>query len=117
MPTLCITHPSSFEHVNPPGHPERTDRLKAINAVLEEERFKPLPRAEAPSVSLETVALCHPMEYIEEILEARYKAAGFTILEKGELPGSEWGNLKTSWAKRLKGNAERSVVYIIAQAT
>jgi acetoin utilization deacetylase AcuC-like enzyme len=73
MTTLYITHPSSLEHVNPPGHPERTDRLRAIEAVLEAERFQPLARAEAPDVPLETVALCHPMEYVEEIRNATPK--------------------------------------------
>jgi acetoin utilization deacetylase AcuC-like enzyme len=67
MTTLLITHPSSFNHLNPPGHPERPDRLRAVEAVLEEPRFQALHRVEAPSVPLETIALCHPMEYVEAV--------------------------------------------------
>jgi acetoin utilization deacetylase AcuC-like enzyme len=80
MTTLLITHPSSYEHINPPGHPERTDRLRAIESVLEEERFEPLVRVQAPRAALETVALCHPMAYIEEIRNASPKD-GFVRLD------------------------------------
>jgi acetoin utilization deacetylase AcuC-like enzyme len=73
MSTLYITHPSSFDHVNPPGHPERPDRLRAIDSVLEQERFQALAREQAPAVPFETIALCHPMEYIEEIRDAAPK--------------------------------------------
>jgi len=73
MATLYITHPSSFAHVNPPGHPERGERLRAIEAALEEERFQTLARTQAPPASLETIALCHPMDYIEEIRDAEPK--------------------------------------------
>jgi acetoin utilization deacetylase AcuC-like enzyme len=80
MTTLLITHPSSYQHINPPGHPERTDRLRAIESVLGEERFDPLVRVQAPIASLETVALCHPMAYIEEIRNAS-PSDGFVRLD------------------------------------
>jgi acetoin utilization deacetylase AcuC-like enzyme len=80
MTTLLITHPSSYEHINPPGHPERTDRLRAIESVLEEERFQSLLRVQAPIAALETIALCHPMAYIEEIRNASPKQ-GFVQLD------------------------------------
>ncbi len=67
MPTLFITHPACLDHLTPPGHPERPDRLRAINEVLGGKEFSALRRAEAPAASLENLALCHPMEYIEAI--------------------------------------------------
>jgi acetoin utilization deacetylase AcuC-like enzyme len=70
MPTLFVTHPACLEHRTPQGHPERPDRLRAINAVLEEPDFADLVRAEAPAASIETIALCHPMDYVTEIREA-----------------------------------------------
>jgi acetoin utilization deacetylase AcuC-like enzyme len=36
--TLFITHPACHEHRTPPGHPERPDRLRAIEQVLEHEK-------------------------------------------------------------------------------
>jgi acetoin utilization deacetylase AcuC-like enzyme len=70
MPTLLITHPSSYDHLTPLGHPERPDRLRAIEQVLEQERFQNLAREQAPSVPFEIIALCHPLEYVEQIREA-----------------------------------------------
>lgn len=70
MTTLLLTHPASLDHVTPMGHPERPDRVRAIERILEHERFAMLARALAPAATLETIALCHPVDYIERIREA-----------------------------------------------
>ena len=70
MTTLLITHPASLNHLNGTGHPERPDRIRAIESVLEQEKFQPLVREQAPLGALETAALCHPMDYIVEIQDA-----------------------------------------------
>jgi len=70
MSTLLISHPAFLEHLTPLGHPERPDRLRAIERALEAEKFQTLARSQAPLASLETVALCHPMEYIVAVREA-----------------------------------------------
>ena len=70
MSTLLITHPACLEHVTPAGHPERPDRLRAVERALEAEKFQTLQRVLAPMASLEVIALCHPMDYIEEIRDA-----------------------------------------------
>jgi len=73
MSTLFITHPVCLEHLTPAGHPERPDRLRAIEGALEAERFQLLARVEAPAARLETIALCHPIDYVEQIREATPK--------------------------------------------
>jgi acetoin utilization deacetylase AcuC-like enzyme len=70
MTTLLITHPACLEHQTPPGHPERPDRLRAVERALEEERFQLLQRVTAPAAALETIALCHPMSYVTAIRDA-----------------------------------------------
>src|ERR1700674_6123553 len=70
MSTLLITHGACLEHLTPLGHPERPDRLRAIDRVLEHERFMPLAREQAPRATPEIIALCHPQGYIEQIREA-----------------------------------------------
>jgi acetoin utilization deacetylase AcuC-like enzyme len=70
MTTLLLTHPACLDHLTPAGHPERPDRLRAIAEALADDRFKPLKRAEAPRAELDTIALCHPMRYVEAIREA-----------------------------------------------
>jgi acetoin utilization deacetylase AcuC-like enzyme len=73
MTTLLITHPACLDHVTPAGHPERPDRLRAIERTLEHERFQNLARVEAPAAPLETIALCHPMDYVTGIRDATPK--------------------------------------------
>jgi acetoin utilization deacetylase AcuC-like enzyme len=67
MTTLLLTHPACLNHATPAGHPERADRLRAINQVLAEDHFNPLVRGEAPEGNLDVVTLCHNDHYIEEI--------------------------------------------------
>src|SRR5262247_3671258 len=73
MSTLVITHPACLEHLTPMGHPERPDRLRAIERILETERFQTLAREQAPAAPLEAIALCHPMDYSEGIRDATPK--------------------------------------------
>ncbi len=70
MTTLLITHPSSLRHETPPGHPERPDRLRAVEAALEDERFSTLIRESAVLGTLDQVTLCHPADFVEAILAA-----------------------------------------------
>lgn len=67
MPTLLLSHPASLNHLTPPGHPERADRLRAVDQVLAEDRFAALARGDAPQGDLDTVALCHDDHYIDEL--------------------------------------------------
>jgi acetoin utilization deacetylase AcuC-like enzyme len=67
MTTLLLTHRASLDHLTPPGHPERPDRIRAVDQVLGESRFEKLARAEAPEGTLELVTLCHDAHYVEEL--------------------------------------------------
>ena len=73
MPTLLVTHPACLDHLTPPGHPERPDRLRALQRAFEDEKFSALARVQAPRSPLETITLCHPMDYVEQIREASPK--------------------------------------------
>jgi acetoin utilization deacetylase AcuC-like enzyme len=70
MSTLLITHPACLDHLTPNGHPERPERLRAVERALEAEKFQTLARVEAPMAPFEIIALCHPMDYITEIRDA-----------------------------------------------
>jgi acetoin utilization deacetylase AcuC-like enzyme len=73
MSTLLISHPACLQHLTPAGHPERPDRLRAIEQALEAEKFQSLQRTQAPMAEIETIALCHPVDYIEELRDASPK--------------------------------------------
>jgi acetoin utilization deacetylase AcuC-like enzyme len=67
MTTLLLTHRASLDHLTPPGHPERPDRIRAVDQVLSESRFEKLVREDAPEGTLDLVRLCHDEHYVEEL--------------------------------------------------
>lgn len=73
MTTLLITHPCFVLHDTGPGHPERPDRMRVIDKVMEHEIFAKLKRIEAPLRDdvEEAIALAHPKDYIQFIKENR----------------------------------------------
>jgi len=93
MTTLLLTHPSSLNHVTPAGHPERPDRIRALDAVWAKDEFKSLAHEQAPMCELETVALCHPMDYVELIRDNAPKEGmigldGDTVMSPGSFEAS-----------------------------
>jgi acetoin utilization deacetylase AcuC-like enzyme len=70
MTTLLISHPACLNHLTPPGHPERPDRLRVVEEALADERFQLLAREQAPMAEADVIALVHPMDYLEAIRQA-----------------------------------------------
>ena len=70
MTTLFLAHPAALDHETPLGHPERADRVRAIERILEQERFASLVREAAPEATLETIARVHPEAYVAAIRDA-----------------------------------------------
>lgn len=67
MPTLLISHPVFLQHDTGFGHPERPDRLRAIEQVLEDESFQFLHREEAPLADETALARMHGPDYIKAL--------------------------------------------------
>jgi acetoin utilization deacetylase AcuC-like enzyme len=70
MSTLLIHHPACLGHQTPLGHPERADRIRVIDRILEHERFQPLEREAAARGTRQMVELAHPDAYFDEIADA-----------------------------------------------
>lgn len=70
MSTVLIGHPDCFDHVTPPGHPERVDRLRAVEAALTAEGFSHLRRLEAPLATDEQLLRAHPAAHLAELAGA-----------------------------------------------
>jgi acetoin utilization deacetylase AcuC-like enzyme len=68
MTTILYEHPVFLEHLVPAGHPERPDRLRALNALLEHENFRALDRREAPTANEDAVTLAHPEAFLFEVM-------------------------------------------------
>ncbi|OAP40856.1 acetoin utilization protein [Sinorhizobium glycinis] len=58
------------EHKVPEGHPERPDRLRALNLALEHPSFAPLKRIEASKGGEDLVLLAHAEEHLRSITRA-----------------------------------------------
>jgi acetoin utilization deacetylase AcuC-like enzyme len=67
MTTALITHADCLGHVNPAGHPERGERLEAIEAAFEAEEFAYLVRVEAPLAEDAAILRAHPAAYLERL--------------------------------------------------
>lgn len=61
------THSAFAGHVTPPGHPERVDRLRAVEAGFQ---GLTLTRTEAPLAPLDEVTRCHPRAYADRVASA-----------------------------------------------
>jgi acetoin utilization deacetylase AcuC-like enzyme len=70
MTTRLYEHPIFLEHLVPEGHPERPDRLRAINEALSHENFSDLDRTEAPQANEDAVLLAHPEEHLQAVMRA-----------------------------------------------
>lgn len=70
MTTAFVTHPAAAQHVTPPGHPERVDRLHAVWQALSSPRFDRLDRRSAPLAEDAEVLRCHPARYLDRIRRA-----------------------------------------------
>lgn len=67
MTTRLYQHPICHEHVNSPGHPERPERLDAIEAALSAPKFATLDRQTAPKADAALFSLAHPQSHIDKI--------------------------------------------------
>ncbi|MGV3548283.1 histone deacetylase family protein [Rhizobium sp.] len=68
MTTFLYEHPVFLEHLVPSGHPERPDRLRALNALLEHENFRALDRRQAPIANEDAVTLAHPESHLFAVM-------------------------------------------------
>lgn len=70
LSTLYFTHPSFLAHDTGPGHPERADRLRAIEDGLSGPEFDALERREAPRGSVWDIKRVHTDAYIQSVFAA-----------------------------------------------
>ncbi|HEV2558049.1 MAG TPA: histone deacetylase family protein [Microvirga sp.] len=70
MTTLFLCHPAALNHQTPLGHPERADRIRAVERVLEQERFAALVREQAPLGDVEAIARAHPRFYVDTLRDS-----------------------------------------------
>lgn len=109
MTTLLISDSIFLGHAMPAGHPERPDRLRAIEKALAEPQFAALRREGAIAGTLELAILAHPRGYVEGIARAA-PATGFAYLDADTSMSP--GSLEAALA--ALGSAKRAVEALMA---
>ena len=71
MTTLLVSQPNFADHVTPQGHPERADRIRAIEEALSRSRFDKLLRRDAVTGDLTLAELVHDGRYLAQLRDAR----------------------------------------------
>jgi len=71
MTTLLVSQRNFESHVTPTGHPERPERLRAIEAMMSRPEFATLSRRDAPAGDLNLASLAHHPEYLDALRRVR----------------------------------------------
>jgi len=80
MTTRLYTHPSCVEHITPPGHPERPDRMRALDEAFANADFDALERIEAPEGDTAYFELAHPKDFLA-MVKANIPEEGLAVID------------------------------------
>lgn len=83
MATLLLHHPAFAAHQTAPGHPERPDRYRAVEAALSRPQFDTLVRETAEPADLAATRYVHSNRYVDA-LEAARPDHGYVYLDGGD---------------------------------
>ena len=110
--TLLLRHSSSLDHDTGPSHPERPDRIRAIEAELADTRFGALSREECPWGENKAIVRVHPAAYVAAIEEA-VPGQGIVALDHGDtvLSPATWSTLM-----HAVGGATRAVDAVMVRS-
>ena len=76
---MFFSHPSSLEHETGHGHPERVDRMHAIDAELQRRDWLGFERREAPAATTEQLVAVHSPEHVEAVRETSARGGSFDL--------------------------------------
>ncbi|MCB2117622.1 MAG: histone deacetylase family protein [Rhodobacteraceae bacterium] len=109
MTTLFLTAAAALQHVTPPGHPERVDRLHAIYEALRAPAFKPLLRRIAPLAEPGEALRCHSEEYLQSVRSAQPVSGWVQLDDDTFVTSGSWDA-----AMRAIGGAEAAVDAVLS---
>ena len=108
MRSLYLHHPSSLEH-DTGAHPERADRIVAIERELAAREWLGYEREPAPRVEPEKLEAVHPPAYVEAIAELSERGGGMLDVDTVASSGSYEAALHSA------GGAVRGVDAVITR--
>ena len=97
MATLLLHHSAFAAHRTAPGHPERPDRYRAVEAALGRPQFDALVREQAEPADLAATRYVHSNRYVDALESAR-PDDGYVYLDGGDTMMEP-----SSWDTALRG--------------
>lgn len=96
MTTLLLHHPAALAHETGPGHPERPDRIRAVERALSGAAFAALERRLAPEAELDVIARAHPRDWVDALVAAApaqglVRVDADTVMSPGSLEAARRG--------------------------
>jgi acetoin utilization deacetylase AcuC-like enzyme len=76
---VFLSHPSSLLHETGWGHPERVDRMHALQAELERRNWLGFERREGPPATEEQLLAVHTPEHVAAVRETSARAGAFDL--------------------------------------
>jgi len=80
LATRLYTHALSLQHITPPGHPERPERIQVLDDVFSQKPFAALERVDAPECDPALLELAHPKSHLADIKE-RIPKTGIAVVD------------------------------------
>jgi acetoin utilization deacetylase AcuC-like enzyme len=100
MTTGLITHTACLDHITPPGHPERVDRLRAILAALNGPECAGVIRIDASSAERDALLRAHAPSLVDLVLGSPIAPGRFERIDSDTSmsPGSAEAALRAAGA-------------------
>ena len=83
-------------------------RLEVIIGIDSKRDKSELQRLAVPDLSV---------EYVKHELPGAYETHGFRVIECQAIPSSDWPEIESTWAKKLRRRRARVLIYLHAEAT
>lgn len=90
MTTQLYSHEIHLQHITPPGHPERVDRLKVVAEALGAENFNSLERKPSVVADEAVMELVHPAGFIETISSSMPEEGYAQLAEDTHISAKSW---------------------------
>ena len=90
MTTQLYSHDIHLQHITPPGHPERVDRLKVVNDILATDAFDELERVASICADESVMELVHPAGFIKAIRSAMPQEGYLALAEDTHISPKSW---------------------------
>jgi acetoin utilization deacetylase AcuC-like enzyme len=87
VPALWFRHEASLAH-DIPGHPERPDRIRAIEAAMAREAWFGCSVVSAPAAERELLLAVHPESYVAAIEDLCARGGGFIDADTAAIPAT-----------------------------